>query len=290
MNIERKVAVVTDSGASIRPEDSIAKEYGVTILPLDVVFYENDKEVSYSDLDLTPSEFYQKMAASDRLPKTSGAITGRAVRKYEELAESTKSIISVHLTSKHSAIYSSALAAANMVRETHPELLIEVVDSKNLSLGAWFAAETAAILAQQGLSLTEIKEETLKIITKIETYAALANLDNVIAGGRISNLEGYLASLLHINPILKVDDGKLTGVAKVRTFEKAKKEMVGRVRSSDAEIVKMAVMHANAPDTANEIKEALQEFYPQEIRIYEAGPVLGVHAGPGAVGIAFQRS
>jgi DegV family protein with EDD domain len=290
MLAERGVSIVTDSGSSIRPEESIAEKLNVTILPLDIIFFKDGEPVSVADLDLKPDEFYERMAASNKLPKTSGAVTARALDAYNKLSQDTDRIVSVHLTSKHSAIYGSALAAAEMAKERKPELLIEVIDSQNLSLGAWFVTETAARLAQEGASLKEIKQEKLEVIPKIETYAALSTLDNIIAGGRVSTLQGLFATALKINPVLKVKDGSLTGVARPRTFSKAKKAMIERVKLEDAEIVRMAVMHANAPETAEEVRQALYEFYDGAIDVFEAGPVLGVHAGPGTVGVSFQKA
>ena len=290
MTTERKVAVVTDSGTSIRPEDPEAEKLGVTIVPLDITFYEEGRQVTYADLDLLPDQFYQKMAASKEFPKTSGAIPGRALEVYKQLSEKTGSIISIHLTSEHSAVYGSALNAAQMAKEHNPELLIEVVDSRQISLGAWFPTVTAAKLSQEGATLEEIKQATLSTIPKVETYATLSSLKNIIAGGRVSTLRGYLGMALKINPVLKVVDGHLIEIAKARTFKRAKETMIERIKQEDAEIVRMAVIHANSPETAIEVQQALAEFYSGEISIYEVGPVLGVHAGPGTVGVGFQKA
>jgi DegV family protein with EDD domain len=289
MSKEAPVAVVTDSGSSIRPEDKAAKEFGVTILPLDVTFYEEGQPVSYSDLTLDPQEFYQRMSESERLPTTSGAVIGRALEAYRRLTEQTNSIISVHLTSRHSNVYSSAVAASHMAMEENPELLIEVIDSKNLSLGAWYVAEAAIKAALEGFPIEDVKQEALAVVPNIETYIALASMDNLIAGGRVSTLKGLFASTLGIKPVLKVKDGVLIEHSKKRTFGKAQKALVETVALSDANIVKLAVMHANAPEPAEDVRQALQELYSGDIAVHEAGPVLGVHAGPGTVGISFQK-
>jgi DegV family protein with EDD domain len=290
MHPEKKPAVVIDSGSSIRPEDKITQELEITILPLDITFSENGKLVTYPDLDLSADEFYQKMAESKQLPTTSGAIPGRALEAYQKLSETTDSIISVHLTSKHSAAYPSALRAAQMAKEENPELTIEVIDSRQISLGIWLLAEMAARLSQQGATLEEIKQETLATIPKIETYAALATLKNIIAGGRVPALAGYLGMALKIKPVLKIIDGRLEEIAKIRTVRKARAEMVKMVEREEAEIVKMAVIHANDPASAWKVRRALNQFYSGEISVHEVGPVLGVHAGQGTVGIAFQKA
>lgn len=290
MESEKHVRVVTDSGSSMRPEYKNVQELGVVILPLDVVFHDGNNMTTISDFDLEIEDFYKGMANSKKLPTTSGAVTGKALMAYRDLSSQTKEIVSIHLTSSHSGVYNSAVIASQQIKEGLPELSIEVIDSKNLSLGAWYIVEAAAMLAQEGAPIETVKQEALEVIPKIETYIGLYTLDNVIAGGRVPTLMGHVASVLQINPVLEVRNGKLEIIMKPRTFGKAKKAIVERVALSDAEILKMSIVHANAPDTANEIKEALSEFYHGEIGVYEAGTVLGVHAGIGTVGVSFQKA
>lgn len=286
---EQRVAVVTDSGCSIRPEDDLAKKYDVTIVPLKIKFYENGLFVPYRDLDIEPEDFYQRMRESAELPQTSGAVPGRIAEIYGKLSKRTNSIVSIHLTSVHSAAFGSADLGREDIQEKTPELLIEVIDSRQISLGMWFLAEKAAKLSQEGANLEEIKMEVLATIPKIELLATLSTLSNIIRGGRVPALHGYLGTLLRIKPILGVVDGKIEEVGRARTISKARKEMVSRVMGED-EIVKMAVLHTNDFEAAYDLKEALSEFYFGDILVRDAGPVLGVHAGERAVGIVFQRA
>lgn len=285
-----RVEVVTDSGASIRPEDKEAKEYNITIVPLNITFFEDGQPKSYDDLEFTPGEFYRKMRESKELPQTSGAVIGKIAKIYEELSGKTDSIISIQITSKHSVAWESAVQGAEMTQAKIPELSIEVIDSRQISLGTWFLAELAAKLSQEGASLEEIKNEVLITIPKIQLYAALSTLDNIIKGGRVPTLMGYVGKTLNILPVLGVFDGEIKDIGKVRTVGKARKEMIKKVEGEEKEIVRMAVLHTNDPEAAEEVREALAEFYKGKIPIYEAGPVLGVHAGEGAVGVAFQRA
>lgn len=290
MTSERPVAIITDTGSSVRPEDSVARDLGVTILPLNISFYEEGQWIDYHDLQFTSDEFYQKMAVSEKLPKTSGAIIGRALEAYKKISKVNPSIVSVHLTSEHSAIYESALNAANTAREENPDLAIEVIDSRQISIGSWLLVEQAARLSKDGAGIDDIKRITLETIPKIETMAALHDMKHVIAGGRVPAALGFAAMALKINPVLEMRDGKLSEYAKVRTFGKAKQVMIDRVLREDKEIVRLAVIHANNPSGAEEVKTALSEFYSNEICIHESGPVFGVHAGPGSIGVSFQRA
>jgi DegV family protein with EDD domain len=290
MNCERPINVVTDSGTSIRPEYPEAKRLGVTIIPLDITFYEGGKEKNRADLELSPEEFYQEMAASEKLPKTSGGIPGRALEVYRKLSEKTDSIISIHLTSEHSAVYGSALVAAQTAKEENPKLHIEVIDSRQITLAAWYPTLVAAELAKEGATLEEAKQAALATIPKTELYATLSSLKNIIAGGRVSALKGYLGMALGINPVLRVENGRLEEIAKARTFEKARKTMLEKIGNEDAVIIRMAVIHANNPKIAQELQQALAKSYSGKIPIYEVGPVLGVHAGEGTVGVTYQSA
>ncbi len=292
-----RVAVVTDSGCSMRPEYPKVQELGVTILPLNITFTTEDgKSLTQLDLDITPSEFYKKMAKSKELPQTSGAIEGRALEAYRELSNTTNSIVSIHLTSRHSAIYDSALMAALQAKKEKPELCIEVIDSRQISLGTWFLVEEAARLAKQGASLEEIKQETLALIPKIETYAVLDCLTNIIKGGRIADQIGHLVGYLGLLPVLQIKDGKL-GLARIvrktKTNIRLRHEMVEIVEQniSDRDVVKMSVVHTNSPDLAEEVRQGLGLFYPSEkISICDAGSALAVHVGEKTVGIVFQKA
>ncbi|MGB6881987.1 MAG: DegV family protein [Microgenomates group bacterium] len=290
MSQERKVAVVTDSGTSIRPEDKLAKEYGVTIVPLEIKFYENGEFVSYADLDITPQEFYDRMRSSEKIPQTSGAVPGRICEIYNKLAKKTDSIISVHITSKHSVAWESAVLGKNLAEEDNPELLIEVIDSGQISIGTWWPAQIAAGLSQLGAGIEEIKEEVLEAITKIELRAVLESFENLKKGGRAREIaKAYFASLLKIYPVIGLKRGKLTMFDRERTASKARQRMVEMVGDA-GELVRVALLHTNALELAKGVKESLAKIYKKPIPIFEAGTVLGVHAGEGAVGVAFQKS
>ena len=289
MSRENRVAVVVDSGSSMRENYPEVKERDVAVLPLEVKFYENGQWVAYLDSELTADEFYRKMAEGKKLPQTSGAVTGRATELYKELGKTTKSVISIHVTSKHSVSYESALLATNLVREVDPELVIEVIDSKFVSISTWFLAEKAAALSAAGYPLEDIKRLVLEDIPKIELLTYLSTLDNLIKGGRVPAITGMLGNLMQVKPVVGFVDGQITQLSKNRTIGKAKQELVSRFADTKEEVVNLAILHTNNEQGAKELQEDLARLYPREIPIYEAGPVLGVHAGPGAVGICFLK-
>jgi len=291
MNPERKVAIITDSGCSIRPGDNEAKDNNITIIPLDLQIYENGQFVTYPDLNVSPEDFYRRMREGEKLPKTSGVITGRLTEVFKNLSEKAQGIISIHITSKHSAVWESAVLAKNLFHEdTRKDTRIETIDSKQVSLATWYSAEDAAQLAKKGATLEQIMAELKERLPKINLYVVLETFENLKRGGRAKEIaEAYLASLLRIFPVIGLVEGKLTTLAKTRTAQKAKETMIEMVAEA-GKLAKLSVLHTNAPEKAKNLKEALAKVFSGVIPIYEAGPVLAVHAGEGAVAVAYQKA
>lgn len=285
----RNTAVFVDSGSSTRKEDRENQELGIEVLPLDIKFYERGQWVPYADSEISANEFYDRLRKAPKLPQTSGAITSRAVAGYERaIANGSGSIVSVHITSEHSVSWESALLASQMVKENNKGVFIEVIDSRTVSLGTWYLAEMAARMANEGAEIEEIRNEVLTHIPKIEVFTLVASLDNLVKGGRVSAMMGYVGNLLKLNPIVGLVDGKITGLAKTRTMEKGKRELIARVENRDKELVRLAVLHTNSPEEAEEMREQLSSIYSGEIMVRDAGPVLGVHLGERGLGIALM--
>lgn len=290
MTVEGKVAVVADSGSSFMPEDPLVEELGITVVPLTVIFDIGGKAIEeYPDNQLRPEKLYQMMSASPTLPTTSGTIIGPATEAYKELSAETNEIVSIHITSEHSAAYTSALQAAEQVSSEFQSLTIQVIDSRSVSLGSWWLIELAANLAQQGHSLKEISQEVIATIPKIELLVVLSTYENVVKGGRIPAVAAQAASLLSVYPVLSIsgERGRVLPVGGVKTTKQRNKRLLKAVEKAGS-IVKLGVLHTNAPALAEETRELLGEVFEKDkIIIKEAGSVLGVHAGPGAVGVAF---
>lgn len=289
-NPEQKIRICTDTGSSITKEDPLITEKGVLLLPLNIIFTIDGKKVEYDDYDLKAGRFYQMMRNSKELPTTSGAILGKAYELYKKLTENNEKIVSIHLTSVHSAAFESAFKAKDTLKEEGAKLSIEVMDSKQISIGQRFLVEEAALLAETGASMEEIIEMVLVNREKINLLVALSTLENLRKGGRVNLAQFAVGSILRMKPILGLDNGKLEPVAKIRTNYAARREIVERVKSTKYDIVKMGILHTNDLEGAQEVKEMISEFYKGDIQIIEAGPVLGVHAGSGAVGVVFQEA
>lgn len=290
MSIENKVAVITDTGSSIQPESSFAKELDVTIVPLDIKFFENGDWTSYSDADVSTEDFYSKMRASSRLPQTSGSIPGKLQKLYERFGEENRPVISIHITSRHSTVWESAILGSNLAIESFPHLLVSVIDSKTVSIPVWFLAEQAAKLANEGYPLEDITRITLETVPKMKVHVALSTFENVVKGGRLSSAAGYLGTKFQLRPIVGLVDGEIKFEGMTRTNRNAQNELVKKVEDTKEDIVKLAVIHTNFPEGAELLKESLSKIYSKEIKVYEAGPAIGVHAGEKGVAVAIQKA
>lgn len=290
MSIENRVAVVTDTGSSIRPDSPLVEKYQVVSIPLDIKFWEKNRWISYPDTHFTVDEFYQKMRQADKLPQTSGAISFEASQHFEKLAQENRSIISIHITSRHSVAWESALLGSQIALDKYPHLLIEVIDSKQLSIGTWFLVEQAATLAQEGYPLNDINQITLESIPKVKLTTVLSGFENVVKSGRLPKGAGYIGNKLHLKPIIEVVDGeiKLQGLA--RTQKSVEQVFINKLEATKNRIVKLAIIHTNFKEGADLLKQTLASLYSGEINIYEAGPVLGVNAGEGGLGLAIMEA
>jgi DegV family protein with EDD domain len=296
MERDRRVAVVADTGSSLRPDSAEAKEWGVTVVPLEIKFWENGQFIPYADSDISNEDFYRRMMAAGRkLPQTSGIITGRLTETFRKLREKYESVISINITSKESGVWNSAVLAKNIViEEPGPKTEFEVVDTHLVSLAALFSVETAALAAKKGASLKSVKEEAEEVAKNSQIYVCLETFDNLRYGGRGSQiLEASAAITLSLFPVMGFSkEGKLKRFATTRPKSENARQKMLEMLGDEGNLVRLAVVHTNAPGLAVRMREELikRKIFSGIIPIYEAGPVLAVHAGQGAVGFAFQKA
>lgn len=278
-----RIAIVTDSTANLNKAE--LAQYNITEVPLLVNF---SGEIFLDGIDISPEEFYAKMATADELPKTSQPTTHVFSETYKKLAQDYDHIISIHISSK----LSGTLQAANIASQEISNAKVHIYDSELVAMPQGDLAIAAAELASKGATASEIilRLEEMKLYTNF--YGVVPNLNNLIKGGRISNLAGSLGSLLQIKPILTMENGLLESVEKVRTFKKALKtaeEMFDeRVKSSKYPL-KAHILHANNEAEAKEWLDLFQAKYPQmTFSVRQLTPVIGVHSGEGLLGISWS--
>ena len=274
----RPVKVVTDSTADLPPE--IVQELGITVVPLQVIFGE---QAFRDGVDLTSEEFFRRLQQSPELPRTSQPSVGEFLLIYEQLAAQTDRILSIHLSSRFSGTVQTARRAA---QELIGRCRIEVIDSGTVSMAMGFAVIAAARAAREGADLDACADAARSVLRRQRVAIALDTLEYLRRGGRIGRAQAFLGSLLHLKPILTIRNGEAHPLTRVRTHRKALQEIL-RVCLDHGAVSQAAVMHATSPDDARALAEEVARRYPG-IPLYtrEIGPVIGVHGGPGLIGIA----
>lgn len=275
------IAVVTDSCADL-PKD-FAKELGVTIIPLNVIF---EDEVLKDGVDITSAEFYERLAKAKTLPSSSQPTPGEFEELYKELLNKFDKVVSIHLSEKLSGTLDSARIAAKNFGDK-----IFTFDSKSISVGIALQVEAAIEAIKQGLSFDDIKSYLERVRESTHVLFTLDTLKYLEKGGRIGKAESLLGSVLNIKPIIIVKEGFYHAFGKTRSQKKAIKKISNYlIEISEGKTIKrLALGHGMASEAVEKLKNDLESaFNMKASMVSEVGPVIGVHTGPGSVGAAIS--
>ena len=277
------VAVVTDSAGDIPP--AVVRRLGVAVVPLKVHFGTRTFE---DNVTITPDQFYSMLAESPELPTTSLASPSQFKEIYDKLGEDADGIVSIHLSSRISGTYASALEAARATSATCP---VEVVDSAQGSMGLGLVVIEAAEAANRGAGHGEVAALARDTAARAQSFTLFHTLEYLVKGGRIGKAGGLLGSMLNVKPMTIMRDGIASPLGRARTFSKALTLMQQTARDF-APVEALAVMHSTTPDMAEKIAGDLSDLLPSGVDPYVArfGPVLGVYVGPGAIGISLIQA
>lgn len=273
--------ILTDCAADM-PVDELA-EFGIGQSPLYIQF--PDGEVNSADI--TPDDFYDRLAAIyPEIPSTAQPSAGEFSEIFRQHADHNE-ILSIHLSAGLSGTYGSATLGAEMAKG---EADVHTWDCGTLSGGQRFQVMAAVLAAQAGWDLDTIKARLVKLRDATEVVYTLETLEYLSHGGRIGRVEALAGSLLQIKPIIHVDheDGKYSTVAKVRSLKRALRGIVDHLVDLYADKpLWLTVLHGRIPEQATKLKELLEgDLAVGRIEVLRISPVLGVHTGPGIVGVA----
>lgn len=276
------VKVLTDSTSYISKE--IMEELDIRKVSLNVVFGDQ----SYKETELNNTEFY-KMMEERGIPTSSQPAIGEMQEAMRSVISSGDELLCVFISSDMSGTYSTGNMVKNMLLEEFPKAKIEIVDSRTNCMQLGYAAIVAARAAKEGKSLEEVKKITEDNIKRSRFIFLPDNLVYLKKGGRIGGASALIGSILKILPVLTVEDGKTTILAKVRTKRNAVNTMIDRVYKDIEEhgLKEIVVHHINCYEEAVELVNRIKEKLNVEVGICDIGPVIGVHVGPGAIGIAY---
>lgn len=278
--MRRKIAWVTDSTASI---DAEMKDHpDVYWVPMVICI--NDEE--YLDgVNLQADDLYVLLKDSSNAITTSQPPPGAFVELYTELAENYDEIISIHLSSLLSGTYTSAVQAAAEV-----DIPVTVVDSLTLSEPLTRLVKAAIKMHESGLAPAEIAAKLETLRENHRTYVLIGDLTRLHKSGRMTGTQYYLGSLLNIQPIIRVESGKLTTAEKVRSEKKAFQYIINLIKEGNQNhgIHEIAVLFSSKLDKSSKLYEVLQKEFPDiHIKLVPLCTTIGVHTGEVVVGVTW---
>lgn len=281
-----KIKIFIDTAADM-PE-AWAKEKGIGVLRFMSVFGE---ESFVTGTELDNEAFYKKLTAFDDIPKTAQTPFQDMYDALYEAAKENDTVIYFAISSKASGQYNTARMVAEEIKEEYPSADIRVVDTQRFSAYISNAALMAVELAEEGKSADEIIEICMKDMENWLAYILVDSLKYLEKGGRINKASAIVGTLLDIKPVLSVQNGLIEPLEKLRGKKKVFKKLVALAMEHpdfDNENPEMMVVHSSkefAEETAEIIEEELGRA---PSRIYEFGPVVGTHIGPGTLAVLFK--
>ncbi len=276
------VRIIVDSTTDVR-ESYRAK---MQFVPLTVRFGETEY---YDGVDLDKREFYEKLVESDVLPTTSQATPAMFDTVFRETAAAGDSAVVITLSSKLSGTYQSAVLAADGYEN------IYIVDSQSVSIGAGVLAELGVRLNEQGRSAAEIAETLMRAREDVCVIALLDTLEYLKKGGRISKTVAFAGGMLNIKPVVTIQDGAVVMIGKARGSRNGNNLLVEKINQAGGVDFDRPVLLGYTG-----LSSALMEKYVEDSKALWEGhvdqldscllcSVIGTHAGPGAVAVAFFK-
>jgi DegV family protein with EDD domain len=274
------VRVVCDTASDIPSE--LADELGIVLVPLHVRF--GDVELVDRE-QLSTKDFWARCRSSQDLPETAAPAPGAFASAFDALASAGASgIVCVTLSSKLSA---SNAAAEQAAREyAHPP--VRVVDSLSVTMGEGMVCIAAAEAAAAGAQLDEVVAAAGSVKDRLSVFGAIDTLDNLRKGGRIGGAAAALGTLLSIKPVIEVRNGVVEQESRQRTRARSLHYLSDKLHAA-APVERLSLLGADAPDLADFARMVSDVQSDKPPVIADIGPVVGTHAGPGAIGVAWVR-
>ena len=275
------VKVVTDSSSDI--PDDLAQELGITVVPIYVIFGEK----AYRDrIDIDVDEFYRRLVYGPVQPTTSVPSPQDFADAYNRLAAETDEIISIHVTSKLSGTYNSALAGIQLMDR---KCRIEVVDSISFSMGLGLSVIAAAREAQAGSNLDKVAALTHRTVLQVHSLIMADTLKYAVRAGRLSKTYGLVGTALRVRALLGTRDGDVFLAGLARTRANALERMY-KFATGFPKVKEIALGYTTEYNDAKNLSERLKIVFPKTpVYVARVGPAVGVYGGPGGMGIGVRE-
>lgn len=277
------IKLFSDSSADISLK--MAEDMDITIIPLYISF---DGEKYYREnIDLTPEEFYNMLCQPDAAPKTSCPPLAEFISAFEKELKKGNDVVCVCISAKLSSSYQIAMNAAEILSDSYENKVV-VIDSIGATGSQALLVLEIARMIEDGLSLEEIKKIADEIKYTSGVYFTLDDLSFLQKGGRIGKASALLGTILNIKPILKVEDGEVVPIGKIRGRKKAVEEVLRQFSNdiTDKDSYSICALKFEQDETAENFAELMD--CKDVINIY-LGAAIGCHTGPTPVGIAYIK-
>lgn len=277
-----KTAIVTDSTAYL--PTNLLEELDIHMIPLTVTL---NGEAYDEEIDLTSTDFYDKVRGDGPLPKTSQPPIGKFIDLYESLKVTHDAVISIHLSSGISGTFAGAGQAGEMVEGIE----VHTFDSEISCYPQGFYVLRAARMVQQGATPEAIMAELADMKQTLRAYFMVDDLAHLQRGGRLSSAQALIGGLLQVKPLLHFHEKVIVPFEKVRTRKKAMKRIVDLLVEDAATMpLEAVIIHGNQPEEAEKWLAELTEQLPDvHFTISHFGPVIGTHLGEGAMGLGWVK-
>lgn len=279
------IQIVTDSSFHLPLAER--QKHNIAVIPLKAIFGATEYR---DEVDLTNEQFYRMLPHAKEHPTTSQPSAGEFEQVYKPFIEAGKEIVSLHLSSKLSGTYASACAAKqNLEQQFKRTLPISIVDTSWISMALGFLVIAAAQAAQAGQSRDQVVATIQALIPRLNLIFVLDTLEYLRRGGRIGGAKALVGTLLQVKPMLEIRDGQVEPLEQPRSRARAIARLMEVLEErSGHRPLHVSVLHANAHQEAEKIAAQIRAQYEcKEFYFAEIGPVIGIHTGPGAVGLAF---
>jgi DegV family protein with EDD domain len=274
--------VLTDSNCLLPA--SLCGEMDIHVVPLPYVW---EGQTYLDGESFPPREFYRKLRASKKVPKTSAPTPGVLIETMRSLLADGKPILGIFV----GADFSSTLMTAQLAAKEIGDPDITLLDSETNGLALGFQALAAARLARDGGGVDEAVELVGRVRENSGLVFAVPDLDHLRRGGRIGLAQSLLGSALNMVPILEIQRGPITPVEQVRTKGRAMRALVSLVeaRLGGSRPYRIGVLHSDAESLAWELQQAVKDrLGPDELFMLELNSILAIHVGPDAFGLAYS--
>lgn len=281
--MKQKTALLVDSGIDVPP--SIIKEYGIYSLPLKIIY----KDREYSDgVDIQAEEVYSNLSVE--IPKTSLPGAAEAISILDRIkSDGYENVLAVTLSSGLSGTYNMI----SLVAKDYEGLDVQVVDTKNIGIAGGMVAIRAAEYISEGMDFETIVKTVNEDVPDSKIFFCISTLEYLQKGGRIGLVSSMLGTALNLKPIISCnEEGIYYNVAKISGRKRSLDKMIDIATeyASKGKLYNLAVVHGGAAEDAEKVKEKLLSKLSKYKNVFEGqiSPALGVHTGPGLVGIGVQ--